>query len=327
MATTITTPRTVRIANGILTGFGLIRPRLTAFAADFTNEFAREKEDLYVRTLKAAPAGDYNRSTNNYGHSDATGGTVKVTLSKHPIAHVELKPEEVEAEEMSEETRASLKTTGESVGLAAWQTVHDAIVAMATASAAKDVSISIDPLAADKEAVRKAMRLIRATAVKADIAPQESVLVVGPDLYSSIVDVYDASVLGDGALVKAGRIDSGLLSFAAIVEDPTLGLADGEPVACVLRRNALGIAGRVVKVRNPKAYEDSGVSSDDKTGFSLTFRQLAKGETDDLVVNAEGLFGTGVVDGAQILRVDGQSGGGNDNTETGGGNDNTETGD
>ena len=67
--------------------------------------------------------------------------------------------------------------------------------------------------------------------------------------------------------------------------------------------NAIAIASRVLKIQNPKMYEEIGTNTDEKSGLTVQFRRGADWRTGDAYATGECLFGSALLQPTKIVRL------------------------
>ena len=131
--------------------------------------------------------------------------------------------------------------------------------------------------------------------------------------YGEVLASLDANLYGGPEAIRFGMIE-GLYGFDAVMEndllnktlDPSSGklVDNGENlVGVIVPRNALGVAGRVLPVLNPKLYDEVGTVTDEKSGLTLQFRRGGAWETDRAVMTCEALFGAKLLQPTKIVRI------------------------
>jgi hypothetical protein len=88
-------------------------------------------------------------------------------------------------------------------------------------------------------------------------------------------------------------------NLLGLVCDPVRGLVE-HPCQT---RNAIGVAGRVLPVLNPKLYDEVGTVTDEHSGLTLQFRRGGAWETDRAVMTCEALFGAKLLQPTKIVRI------------------------
>ncbi len=83
---------------------------------------------------------------------------------------------------------------------------------------------------------------------------------------------------------------------------PTLPTAENL-VGAIVYPTAIGVAGRVLKPQSPRAYEEVGYSSDDKSGLAIGWRRFGDPRTGENFVAYESVFGADVISPKTLVRI------------------------
>ena len=94
----------------------------------------------------------------------------------------------------------------------------------------------------------------------------------------------------------------GLYGFDAVMENDML-LKSENLIGAIVPRNAIGVAGRILPVVNPKLYDEVGTVTDEHSGLTLQFRRTGDQATDRAVMTCEALFGASLLQPTKIVRI------------------------
>lgn len=224
---------------------------LTFFAHNFKELEDRPGAAIAVPVFDLDDAADFNSSTNNWCNSEEIDG-ITVTLDKHLIKSITL--DDVTASESDVNfLRDGAVAISRVLGHAANKYVFG-LLANVTDSATVDLS------------TKAAFANLFAVADANDVNPYESVLVLDPTNFSTLLGTMDAYVYGGPEAVKDGIVP-GLFGFRAVLCSSYL--PDGV-VGSIIPYGTLGIASRVNKPAI-NGYAATFTAADDN-GLAIGFR-------------------------------------------------------
>ena len=284
MATTIENPALVRAADRVLIGArkGVMRAQL--FTADLSGEFLEPGLTVKVPVIAPGVAAEYDEAT---GYEADKGSVVQVpvTLNKHPVHTMLFK----QSDALAQDIGPLVQRAADVGGIAISNYIQEAIVAaLAGASGSASAEISKAGLAA-----------LRKKAYELGSVPSDTVLLLAPGDYAAVLALFDSAVYGDASAIRDGVFSGSLFGFKAVAEVSSL--TDG--TGYLVPADQLLIAARAVPVNAPEQYAESGTTTDDETGLSITVRRHGTAKNDYRYVSVEALFGIALVDAAKVAKV------------------------
>lgn len=326
----LTSPELVFAANTAILKAQRAIAKLTKFSTDFTPEAAQPGSTMMIQFFDDGMAGEFNASTNNYGHADGSTSFIPVTFGSHIKKSFAFTPQDFLAVNGSKFWENSGVAAGRAVEigilLAASKLFSAALIPTSGQDKQEDASSGrvtgtlldfgtwneavFGTGAFDKNSVAIQARQY---CDAAEINPGECVLMLTAKAYGEVLASLDANLYGGPEAIRFGMIE-GLYGFDAVMEndllnktlEPSTGklVDNGENlVGVIVPRNALGVAGRVLPVLNPKLYDEVGTVTDEKSGLTLQFRRGGAWETDRAVMTCEALFGAKLLQPTKIVRI------------------------
>jgi hypothetical protein len=271
---------------------------------------------MMIQFFDDGEAGEYNASTNNYLHADGSTSFIPVTFTNHPKKSFAFTPEDFLAVNGSKFWENSGTAAGRAVEIAILKTVSQYLSATNIPTSGQDkyvdgtgrITGTLLDFGAWNEhvfsgTVPKDMVAIqcREACDAAEINPGECVLMLNAAAYGRVLASLDANLYGGPEAIRSGMIE-GLYGFDAVMENDML-LKDQNLIGCIIPRNAIGIAGRVLPVVNPKLYEEVGTVTDEHSGLTMQFRRTGDQATDRSVMTCEALFGAKLLQPTKIVRI------------------------
>ena len=318
----LVTPELVFAANSAILKAQRAIAMLSKFATDFTADAAQYGSTMMIQFFDDGEAEEYNEGTNNYGHADGTTSFVPVRFRNHPKKSFKFGPKDFINVNGTKFWENSGTAAGRAVERALLRTATQLIKRSLVKTSGYDKHESEDgeitgtllPFGAWNEHVIQATGAVvkkdvvatefREACDLAEIDPGESILMLNGKGYGQLLASLDANLYGGPEAIRNGMIE-GLYGFDAVMENDMLGKGlNGENlVGAIVPRNALGIAGRILPVRNPKLYEEVGTTTDVKSGLTIQFRRGGDWQTDNSVMTAEALFGSKLLQPTKIVRL------------------------
>lgn len=317
VTTSLTSPELVFAANTAILKAQRAIAKLTKFATDFTPEAAQPGSTMMIQFFDDGEAGEFDAATNNYSHADGSTSFIPVTFTNHPKKSFAFAPEDFLAVNGSKFWENSGAAAGRAVEIAILKTVSQYLSAANipttgtdshTDSTGRTTGTLLDfgawneyiagTGAFDKNTV--AIKC-RQACDNAEINAGECVLMLNAKAYGEVLASLDANLYGGPEAIRFGMIE-GLYGFDSVMENDLL-LKNENLIGCIIPRNAIGIAGRVLPVLNPKLYDEVGTVTDEHSGLTMQFRRGGAWETDRSVMTCEALFGAKLLQPTKIVRV------------------------
>jgi hypothetical protein len=315
--TSLTSPELVFAANTAILKAQRAIAKLTKFATDFTPEAAQPGSTMMIQFFDDGEAAEYNESTNNYSHADGSTSFIPVTFTNHPKKSFAFTPQDFLAVNGSKFWENSGAAAGRAVEIAILKTVSQYFNPTLIPTSGQDKYVDgtgrvtgtlLDFGAWNEQVFGTGAFDKNAVAIKArqycdaaEINPGECVLMLNAKAYGEVLASLDANLYGGPEAIRFGMIE-GLYGFDAVMENDCLP-KDANLVGVIIPRNAVGIAGRVLPVLNPKLYEEVGTVTDEHSGLTLQFRRGGAWETDRAVMTCEALFGAKLLQPTKIVRI------------------------
>ena len=314
--TSLTSPELVFAANTAILKAQRAIAKITKFATDFTPEAAQPGSTMMIQFFDDGEADEYNESTNNYSHADGSTSFIPVTFTNHPKKSFAFTPADFLAVNGSRFWENSGAAAGRAVEIAILRTVSQYLSATNIPTSGTDsytdgtgrtTGTLLDFGAWNEHVfsgtVNKDMVAIacREACDAAEINPGECVLMLNASAYGRVLASLDANLYGGPEAIRDGMIE-GLYGFDSVMENDLL-LKNQNLIGCIIPRNAVGIAGRILPVVNPKLYDEVGTVTDEHSGLTLQFRRTGDQATDRSVMTCECLFGAKLLQPTKIVRV------------------------
>ena len=315
--TSLTSPELVFAANTAILKAQRAIAKLTKFATDFTPEAAQPGSTMMIQFFDDGEAAEFDAATNNYSHADGSTSFIPVTFTNHPKKSFAFTPQDFLAVNGSKFWENSGAAAGRAVEIAILKTVSQYLSAAnipttgtdsQTDAAGRTTGTLLDFGAWNEYVAGTGAFDKNAVAIKcreacdnAEINAGECVLMLNAKAYGQVLASLDANLYGGPEAIRFGMIE-GLYGFDSVMENDLL-LKNENLIGCIIPRNAIGIAGRVLPVLNPKLYDEVGTVTDEHSGLTMQFRRGGAWETDRSVMTCEALFGAKLLQPTKIVRV------------------------
>lgn len=328
--TSLTSPELVFAANTAILKAQRAIAKLTKFATDFTPEAAQPGSTMMIQFFDDGLASEFNEATNNYSHADGSTSFIPVTFGSHIKKSFAFTPKDYLAVNGSKFWENSGTAAGRAVEIGILLAVSKLFNATLIPTSGQDkqedassgrVTGTLLDFGAWNEQVfgtgafdkNKVAINARQYCDAAEINAGECVLMLTAKAYGEVLASLDANLYGGPEAIRYGMIE-GLYGFDAVMENDllnkTLDTSTGKLVdngqnlvGVIIPRNAVGIAGRVLPVLNPKLYEEVGTVTDEHSGLTMQFRRGGAWETDRSVMTCEALFGAKLLQPTKIVRI------------------------
>ena len=315
VTTSLVSPELVFAANTSILKAQRAIAKLTKFATDFSAEAAQPGSTMMIQFFDDGEAGEYDASTNNYLHADGSTSFIPVTFTNHPKKSFAFTPEDFLAVNGAKFWENSGVASGRAVEIAILKTVSQYINATKIPTAGTDSKTengrttgTLLDFGSWNEQVFSGTWDKNAVAIQcreycdaAEINPGECVLMLNAAAYGRTLASLDANLYGGPEAIRNGMVE-GLYGFDAVMENDLL-LKSENLIGAIVPRNAIGVAGRILPVVNPKLYEEVGTVTDEHSGLTLQFRRTGDQATDRAVMTCEALFGASLLQPTKIVRI------------------------
>lgn len=279
MASSLTSPGLKAVSDKCLIALRPYLTRLGGFTLDLTGDFIGREKFVAV-PIVAGKAEAFDATTANYAHTTGTLKYVDVSVANHAKATFSLTDTDcLEIDDSSmwgNFARAGADVIGAEI-------VKGAMKLLTDSDAGGTLSLGTGGIT-----VANVAALAAATMAK-DVDPANCTLLLKPESFFALVGALPASVYGNADIIKAGRIDGGLLGFAEIAVAPDITTAG---VGFVVPRSALAVATRIPKPpKGGEGYVEIGSQSDEVTGFTLGVRVHVNADVGETFLNIEAMHG------------------------------------
>lgn len=315
--TSLTDPELVFAANTAILKAQRAIAKMTKFATDFTAEAAQPGSTMMIQFFDDGEAGEYDDENNNYGDANGSTSFIPVAFTNHPKKSFSFGPKDFLAVNGSKFWENSGAAAGRAVEIAILRTVSQYFNSTLIPTFGQDrqtdgtgrvTGTLLDFGAWNEQVYGTGVFDKNAVAIQArqycdaaEINAGECVLMVNAKAYGEILASLDANLYGGPEAIRFGMIE-GLYGFDSVMENDLLPKDEGL-VGVIIPRNAVGIAGRVLPVLNPKLYEEVGTVTDEHSGLTMQFRRGGDWKTDKSVMTCEALFGAKLLQPTKIVRI------------------------
>jgi len=311
MATTYSDPSTTVVADRVLEAAAGYFARLQRLGIDLSPEPTPAGATIKVPVVKPGSAASYDRDSNNYANAQGAVDLVDVALTSHPKITMAVTPEAAAkyGDKIQVVSDASIRASARAVGDSALTAWHNLLPgAAATTSPAMTLASHTSGSAIDQgdiaDILEKTFTGVAAGGGRPaldGLAPNDCALVLGAPAYAKALSTYNVAAWDrDANPVRDGWFDGGLLGFRDVLCDPKI---PATIIGYVVPFGSFALSGRPVEVRNPAAYAGYGYQSDERSGLTLTFRELLSGAVDDRLLTVEAQFGGTLAIPKQVLTI------------------------
>lgn len=274
------------------------------FCWNLSDEAVKPGTTMEVNLFDSSPARQFNRETNNYETVDGAVTHATISFDTHLKKTYMFEDKDFLSVNVGTWEQAGV-AGGVALSQAILSTISDKINKTnipktgdcdtgGTFSAANEYVLA--------SATKKTIAKLRKAARAAGIAPRRSVLTLCPDYYSDILSELDSHIYNGDEAIKTGRIP-GLYGFKSVVE-MEMDDGDGENLmGAIIPEQAIGIAGRRIKIQSPHMYEEIGTTVDEGSGLPLTIRRHGAPKYGDNFINLETLLGASLLQANKIVRL------------------------
>ena len=254
--------------------------------SDFAHNF-RELEDrkgaaIVIPTFNVADAAEFDAASNNYFSGVNEIDAATVTLDKHMVKSLMITDREVAETEVQFSRDAGI-AIGDCLGKALYKYVVGMIN---DTNVEKSATVTLT--------TKKAFADLFATVYANGLDISETVLMLTPDNFATLLGTLDSNVYGSADAIKGGRIP-GLYGFKSVVCAPDM--ADGLKGALV-DYSSIGVAARYLEPM-AGAYPAAWKASDPVSGMPIGFREAAD------LGNGHRFLAGEFLCGAKVIRKDG----------------------
>lgn len=293
MATTLTNVGMRIYSNKVIDALKRRLASIYAFSLDLSPEAAKVGEKIEVPLITADAADDFNASTNNYKASQSDLLAREVYINKRKLAKFGISDAQAANHAPSwYESRGMANAN--SVAAATLTDIFGLITADNFGDEDEDkIALTLANCTA------KGMASVRGAAVKKNLNPGMSSLVLHPDYFSALLGNLDANIYGGAEAMRTGIIP-GLLGFDQVIEGSGLA-ADQKGFVC--HKDAIAIGNRHLAPVDPTSYSEVGTVTDDESGLTVGIRKYGDPDTGLLSVSSELCYGREIGNADALLRI------------------------
>ena len=291
MASSLTSPQLVNAADKAIIAARHSLSTARLFATDFTADAVAPGTTLKV-PLFSGTAASFS-AENDYENVDGSVTYASITFNQHPKSTFEFTDVDF--------TLVNGSRFWDNAGAAAGEAVADAIDS-AICGLINKTNISAEQVLTTANISLKTIAALRANIETAGAKAKKTILLLNPTNFAALLGCLTADVYGDKSAIAEGMIPN-LLGFKAVVQ-ANLSTDSGEKLnGALIPADALAVAGRVVPVLSPNAYEEVGTMTDEDSGLTLGLRRHGAAKTGSNFLNVEALFGAALVQPTKCIRI------------------------
>lgn len=318
-------------ANEIILGLRKQVTKVSLFATNFTTDAQQKGSTMLIPVVQDVDAGEFNRSSNNYGDVDGSIMYTPMTFNKHMKHSFGFTENDFNLVNgtafWTKSTEASIRALSRGIANAffghinsteiptsgndytEWYDKDGNPVEQGTSgattvktgsglsfSAANEYVVGTDPFT--KLGVAK----LREACEAAGIAPGDTILALTPAKFAEVLSLLEAQMYGGTEAIRDGLVPY-LYGYKAVIEVNELPTEGGNQVGALIPATSMAAASRILPILNPKLYEEIGVTTDEKSGLAVQMRRGGDWTTGDSVATAECLFGTKLIQPTKIVRL------------------------
>lgn len=275
MATSLTSKGLIAVSDKVIVAAQPAMELVKLFATDFTPDAARLGDTINVKVL-SAQAADFAKGTQNYVTSTNTISYADVKLNKDKISVYTLD----DLDNIGDDLAPIWDRLGPTAGRAIGNAFVKDIAGLLTVAGAEDTKTVTAATFADFVKIR--------SAIEGTYDPADTVLLLKPEYYDTLISLLPASVVGEGGVINSGLIGA-RLGFKAVVNAPNI---TGAGVGYAVPTDAIVVANRdkaVIKAGGNLI--ESGYAIDEETGLVIGSRVVVNPADGECAWSAEALYG------------------------------------
>ena len=298
MATSLTSPSLVFAADTAILAARKALAKAKYFTTDFSADAVQPGSTMKIPVF-AATAETFDADNANYEHSTGSVTWASVTFGNHVKGTYEFTDRDFTLAPMGSFWKNAGDDAGRAIAASIMGTVGGLInktniPKTGTGTAANEVVFSV---------TKANLAGLRDKCAAAGIDPGQCALLLNPAQFAAALALLDANVYGGSEAIRNGVVE-GLYGFAAVVECTTLTTTATEYLlGAIIPKDGLAIAGRVVPVGSPSAYQEIGTTTDEDSGLVLGLRRHGNPATGSNFLNVEALFGAAIVQPGKCIRL------------------------
>lgn len=281
MATSLTSPGLVFASDKAIIAARPALEKVTLFATDFTDAVVAPGTTLTVPVFSGSAA-DFNPAS-SHGYNDTEGAVkwAQVSFSTHKKCTYGL----TDKDSTLVETSPLWTKAGIAAGGAVGKALTSVVAGLLTYSAATQVTGWSCTLAN--------VAKLRENCASNNYDPANSVVILEPGTYATLLSLLPSNVIGDGSAVVTGIL-RGLFGFKAVIEGTQISKASAastnKGVGYVVPADAICVACRTIQPQDGTCVE-SGTATDEITGFTFGHRITADQNSGQRNYTVEALMG------------------------------------
>lgn len=280
------TPNLTIAGNKCVYNLGAKLAKLDSFAHDYGYSDA-DVGAVVEMPLLATEASDFNVLSNNY-EGGAEVGTAKINVDKHLIAGFNV------TQMQMNDGLGAFGGLFADMGLTAGRAIAAGIEKAVIGQVTDDLSSS---LSATLTATKAGFANLWKTCADANIDPSYSVLVLNPENYAKFLDAIPGTIVNLQTAIETGIVEN-FLGFKRVMSSKYV---DEDLEGFIATVNAIGVVSRRLPLIAEYPVAESAVS--EESGLAITLLGHQNYATGKFYISANALFGTGVLDETQIVRL------------------------
>lgn len=296
----LTSASLVFAANKAIIGARPALAKVGLFANDFSADAVQPGSTMKIQLFGAGTAEAFDASSANYEHGTSAVTQVAVAFDKHIKCTYNFTDKDFT-------TDALAGGVWDRAGIAAGRDVAKGIIdELAAKINSSNCTGSVTPTLGANFSKGDLAKLY-AACYELGIDPAQTNLVLKPSYYAQMLSLFDAATYGGVEAVQSGIV-KGLYGFANVICLKPHVTGSGSDAtddfnAALIPVDGLVVAGRVVPVDSPSAYEEIGTQTDENTGMTLGIRRHGAAATGTNWMTVEALFGVAIAEGSKCAIV------------------------
>lgn len=288
MATSLTSPALVFASDKAILSTRKALAKVTQFATDFSADAVKPGTTLKIPVYDGGTAESFDASSANYEHVTGTLKYASVTFANHVKATFQFDDKDF----LIGLDSSVWGKAGDAAGRALSKSIVSAVSGLLTYDKAK---AQVTGWTAGKAGLAG----LRASCAANGLDPADCVVMLKSVQFAAILAALDSNVYGGSEAIRRGVIE-GLYGFKAVIENDDIpavsgaevsGTAPTKGVGVVVPSDAVVVAGRLVPVASPSAYQETGTVTDEVSGLSFGVRRHGSAATGANFLTVEALFG------------------------------------
>ena len=318
MASSLTSPALRFAANEMITALHKDVVKVSQFTTNFTADAAQKGSTLLIPVIVDGTAGEFNRTSNNYGDVDGHIRYTPIKFDKHIKHSFGFSENDFNLVNGTSFWAKSGISTADAIGRKIASIVGKLInkdnVKTSGVDETEFTDVNGDKVEGTKlsfssanehvigtgDLTKKTVAGFRKACKDADIPVGQTILALNSTKFAELLAILDANMYGGTEAIRSGIIPF-LYGYKAVMEMDELD--DTNLVGALIPETAVAVAGRIPEIQNPQLYTEVGTVTDEKSELTVQFRRGGDWKTGDSVATGESLFGASLVQPTKIVRL------------------------